>query len=465
MSNVEAAQQSGIKLSERISYCTARIGFTLVLSLYNTSYGPLFLNTVCGVSMGTIASALALAKLLDLIEVLFFQPILFEWAAKGKLGRYRTWFIISPISCMVGHLMMQSYVTSVIPDSWKVPFVVIGYVIINATLNIQGTSLNSLNALWIKDPTERFKIQAQTSLVGNIVNTVFGFVMLPIMFAVGGVNFVNARGMTFLVVLYNLINVIVSIPVFRFTGKLDLDQGSSGAKVSPFSTIKLIFSNRNVAAMFFAQTFGTAGNSSWGQIFAFMFLYFYKAPGILSAYNGFSRGLMIFSNMVTIALVKKLKPRTAFRTGYIVQSVFYTLIYFIAKDGITAMVCVCINQMFVAIYQSATTPLYSEIAEYTHWETGNSITAVVFSAQQSTAKSATYVANFILTAVAAIGFSAADELTHTPQILANLKTLACFVPAGFFLVATIIFSLMYTITPAKLDLARKELAERAAEKA
>ncbi|MCL1914357.1 MAG: MFS transporter [Eubacteriaceae bacterium] len=456
-------KKSSIPLTERLSYIVSRSGFTLILTLYNTSYAPLYLNTVCGIPMAAVASAMATAKLLDLLEVLFLQPVLFEWASKTKLGRYRIWFVVSPIGCLIGHLMMESYVTATVPDSLKVPFVIIGYVIINGTLNIQSTALNSMNALWIKDPTERFAITAQMNVVNNVMSMTFGFIMLPIMYFVGGVNVVNAAGMTFLVVLYNVLNIIASIPVFRFTGTIDMDQGTAGARTSPFSTIKLIASNRNVAGMFFTQTFATAGTSSWNLVFSFIFLYYYKNPAVLSAYNGFSRGIMIFSNLIVLALASKLAPRNAFRMSFTVQSLFYAVIFFFAKDAITAMVCVCINSLFNGIYMTAATPLYAEVVDYTKWEKGENITATVFSAQQATAKAQAYISNFILTAVAAIGFSASDTATHTPEILDNLKKLACFFPVGFFACALLIFTFIYNITPKKMEIARKELAEQAAE--
>ncbi|MCL1914251.1 MAG: MFS transporter [Eubacteriaceae bacterium] len=449
-----------IPTSDRIAYVTARVGFTLIISLYSGSYLSLFLNVICGLPMPTIASVLAIAKLIDLAEVLMFQPVLFSWAAKGKWGRYRTWFVVSPIGCLFGHVLLQTALTAAVPNSVKIPFVIIGYVTVNATLNIQSTAMNSMNAIWIKDPVDRFRTQTQGNLMNNLASTLFGFAMLPIMYAIGGVESINAKGMTFLVILYNVFNIIACIPVFRFTKRLDLDSGAGGGKTNVFSAIKLLFTNRNAAGLFMSAALANSGQSSWAQAFAFIFLYYYKRPDVLSVYNGFQRGIMMLANMLTLAIVKRLKPKVAFTASLIMPCINYLFVYFFANDAVTAVVFVCIAYMFTGVYQSTLTPLYGDIVDYTRWKTGESIIANIFTIQQATPKASSYIGNFMVTAIAAIGFAANNPETHTPEILARLKALACFIPAGLYACGLLTFFTVFNIPAKVMEQARAELAER-----
>ncbi|MCL1913777.1 MAG: MFS transporter [Eubacteriaceae bacterium] len=465
MATQETASTS-IKSSEKLSYITARVGFSLILTLYGGGYQSLFLNTVCGMSMASIASALALAKLLNVIEVLMIQPMLFEWASKGRWGRFRTWFVVSPILCLLSHLMLESYITVITPDKLKPAFVVFGYVMVNSTLNIQSSSLNSLSALWIKDPVDRYKTQAQMQLTSNLATTGFGFAMLPLMYAIGGANVINARGMTFLVVLYNVINIVACIPVFKFTGNLDLDRSSGNTRTNALSSLSLIFKNRNVAGMMFANAFALAGGGSWNQVFTFMFLYYYKNGSVLSIYNGMSKAIIVCAHLITIAIAKRANPRMAYKISYTMSIVNYILIYFFCNDAISAMVFVCLQQLFVGLTQSAGTPMYAEVVDYTKWKTGENITTSIFTVQQSAPMLSGYISNNILTGLAMIGFSAGNPETHVPEVLSKMKMLSCFMPSALYGLALLVFLFVFNITPEMAATARKELAERdAAEKA
>ncbi|MCL1913429.1 MAG: hypothetical protein FWG10_06070 [Eubacteriaceae bacterium] len=74
--------------------------------------------------MARAASSIAVGKLLNIVAVLVVQPLLFDWSSKLKWGRYRTWLILGPVVVFIGHIVMQSTMTTLgsepanwIPDS------------------------------------------------------------------------------------------------------------------------------------------------------------------------------------------------------------------------------------------------------------------------------------------------------------------------------------------------------------
>ena len=466
MSNVVSVENkpAGIPIKDRLAFSNSMWGMMMVIFLYNTSYLPLFLNGVVGISLPFIATVMGIAKILDIFEVLFLQPVLFEWAAKkSRWGRYRTWFILGPIICLIGHMMLQSVVIAAAPAFLYAPLMIIGYVLVNGALNIQATSCDALNVLWLKDPVERYRIVGQRNLVTNIGGTLLGFAMLPIIWRVGGVQAINTAGITFLVVLFNALNLLCAIPMFMFTKKLNLDSGvkpaSNTFKVA-LSSVKLIFTNRQVFGFWFASSLGQGGMSAWGQVFAFIFLFYFRSPETLSWYNGVFRFFPMIANLAVILLAKKLRPRYAFIFAHIWLVFNFLFIYFFARDPILAIAMICLTQIFSGLNIAGSPALYSDMTEYTRWKVGDNIADRVFTVRQSTAKTSTYIANFMLTGMVFIGFSAADPSTHTPEILQHLKMLACLMPAGLYLAGLVSFLLLFQLKPKQMDQVRKELAER-----
>ena len=453
-----------IKLSDRIAFINATWGYTLVIFLYNTSYLALFLNGVVGISMSFIATVMGIAKICDIIEVLFVQPVLFEWAAKkSKWGRYRTWFIVGPIVCLIGHLMLQSVIIAAAPSALYAPLMIIGYVLVNGSLNIQATAGDALNVLWLKDPVERYKMVGQRNLVTNITGTLLGFALLPIIYAVGGVRAINTMGITFMVVLYNILNLFCAIPIFRFTAKLDLDSGVKPVDnplKAALSSVKLIFTNRQVFGFWFSSALGQGAQSCWGQAFAFLFLYYYKNPTMLNWYNAAFRFFPMIANIAVILLAKKLAPRHSFIFAHVWNIVCYLFIYFFADSAVLAIALICLTQVFSGLNVAGSPAIYSDITEYTRWKTGENIASRVFSVRQSTAKTSTYIANFMITGLAFIGFSSKDAASHTPEVLENLKRLACLLPCALYAAGLIFFLLLFQLKPKQMTQVRKELAER-----
>ena len=464
MSDVVENKYEKIKLSERFAFINSTWGYTVVIFLYNTSYLALFLNGVVGISMQFIATVMGIAKICDIIEVLFLQPVLFEWAAKkSRWGRYRTWFIVGPIVCFIGHLMLQSVVIAVAPAVLYAPMMIIGYVLVNGSLNIQATAGNTLNVLWLKDPVERYKMVAQRNLIANITGTLLGLAMLPIIYAVGGVRAINTAGITFMVVFYNLLNLFCCIPIFKFTANLDLDSGTKPVDnplKAALSSVKLIFTNRQVFGYWLAISFSSGGQSCWGQAFAFLFLYYYRSPAMLTWYNGVFRFFPMIANVAVIMLSKKLKPRHSFILAHAWNVFNYVFIYFFADSAVLAIALICMTQVFSGLNQAGTPAIFSDITEWTRWKTGENIAARVFSVQQSTAKTSTYIANLMITGLAFIGFSAANVNTHTPEVIENLKRLACLLPAALYGLGLIVFLFIFQLKPKMMDQIRKELAER-----
>jgi Na+/melibiose symporter-like transporter len=202
------------------------------------------------------------------------------------------------------------------------------------------------------------------------------------------------------------------------------------------------------------------GQSSWGQAFAFVFLYYFKSSTMLTWYNGVSRMIGMIANVTVMVFARKLKPRHAFIFAHAWQVMNYLVIYFLAEDALTAIILIAVTQVFSQINTAGTPAIYADIAEYTRWKTGENIADQIFSIQQSTAKTSTYIANFMITGLAAIGFSAADATTHTPEILASLKSLACLLPAGLYGLGLLVFLLIFQLKPKTMDNVRKELSER-----
>ena len=114
---------------------------------------------------------------------------------------------------------------------------------------------------------------------------------------------------------------------------------------------------------------------------------------MLSSYNGFSRAISLVSSMITIAIAKKLRTKTAFRFSYTVSAIVYLLKPLWQKTGRWLWLRLR-KALFAGISASAKGILFAEASEYTRWENGDNVTAAAFSAMQSTHKVGAYIANF-----------------------------------------------------------------------
>ncbi|MCL1802674.1 MAG: MFS transporter [Eubacteriaceae bacterium] len=451
---------------EKTSYQIMSVGIMLVLSLYNSSYAYLFLTNVCGLSIARAASSQGIARVLNLLTVLFLQPILLDWSAKQKWGRYITWFVISPFLMITGHLMMQSAVTALGSEQYMYWMAMFGYLILNIGVDLQYTAIFSLGQSFIRDPAERLTMQARMNLTNNITSMLFGFVLLPAIYYFGGVDFINSRGMTVMVAVYNVINFIVLQPIIKATKDLDQEGGmGQQPRVSAIDILKGVAANKRLAPLFWCNAIGSTATMSWGQVFAYIFLYYFKDPAMLSAYNGVSRGISIIATSFVLAFSKKLKLNAALRFGYIGTAIGYLCIFFFAQNALMGIIFVAINSLFTSMSASSFPPSYSEVAEYIRYESDENLGAVVFTCQLAINKVAAYGSNIMVSALGWIGFSPTDPNTHTSEVLRSMKAICTLVPAGLLLAALLIHTLFHKLTPEKMAEARKALPERSAAKA
>ena len=103
------------------------------------------------------------------------------------------------------------------------------------------TVINLFSQALIQDPTEGIGMQAKMNLASSIISTLFGFIMLPMICFFGNTDVINARGITILVILYNLINFAALYPMFVCMGKVDLEPKGVQSKVGVFDVLKVIF--------------------------------------------------------------------------------------------------------------------------------------------------------------------------------------------------------------------------------
>lgn len=451
-------QEKTLKTSTRWAYAISNNGFFISMTLF-TIYPMVFMTACLHLPLAQAGLILTLTKLSDLV-LGFFSGAIIE-KVKLPWGKYRSWFLVGPILAGIGCCLFFSPLLMHVPQGAVVPLGVFLMVLWNVSSNIVMTCHSSLNNLLVQDPMERVSIFKLSNQLQAITGFIAGFFMMKIVFAVGGEMSINLPGMQVIGILYSLIYFGLYFVFFMAIRDFKDSPSHFGRRVSVITTIKLLFTNRKCAVVTLSGIFGWSAETFYKALVSYLFLYVLLAPKVFDAYNWSIAIAAFIGASLAQSLTKVTSKKNTFVLGFFLMAIGLGGAYFASATPILTLLLICFATVGANFARTTCVPIYSDIADYVEFDTGEKIISYVMTLYNVIFKIAGLVAAQAATALAAVGFVSGEEITA--EVATGVKGIALLLPAGFALVAAIIMFVFYNLDEKKMPEVQAGLQARLAE--
>lgn len=415
------------------------------------------------------------------------QAFIMDNAKERKFGKYRWFTMISAILIFVGLVMMFG-----IPDSLKsaaIPLAIwfgVGYIIYE-----MGYAFHAVMPVLqkvTKDANVRAKIMIfyRLALVLGAIPAVF-FVPIATVVNQGMNNMGKAVSLTCIVIVgISTLISLIGVALLKEPYVEEQAQVEEKQKVKISDVIELFKKNK---AMWVHDVAYTIGNMAYG-LSSVMMVYFLKwqycanyetgavdnvqYAGIYSMATAISVPLQLLAPIIVGWIIKKVGAidKTA-RGCMLIAGIMYSLIFVCHVTGVlvaTPYAYIALNSIAQIFTSLATVPfllLNVEVADYTEYQTGKNMTALISSVMNIFSKSSTALSTAITGGILIIANYSVDSVTGAyagnvadiPGMVTNFTLFVGLVPAICCLVCWLMYKCLYPITPEVRATMVEKLAE------
>ena len=162
---------------------------------------------------------------------------------------------------------------------------------------------------------------------------------------------------------------------------------------------------------------------------------------------------------------KFMDKRHIYTSGLFLCLVGHTLAYLFARDLITFIIFMGINQIGISFMMGISFAMFSDCLDYGKLKTGKDATPFIMNLSNLSPKLGKIVSSGVIGfSLAAIGYVA--DMEYTPQLAASIRAILHLVPMVFIALALVITTLFNKLTTARvLDIQNQLRAAREAESA
>lgn len=191
---------------EKLSYFLANVGNIPLMTL-TSSFLLIFYTNVVGLDPAAVATLFLISRILDGIN----DPVmgfLMDRMPRTKMGKFRPMLIIGTVICALNYVLL--WFGPVWAPSGKLVIVYITYLLLGLTFDLMDISLNSLLPVMTADNKQRNKLSTVKG-VGYIVGTILVSVLGPMI--LGDTSnlqgyYVLILGTVFFVVLFSIVGAL-----------------------------------------------------------------------------------------------------------------------------------------------------------------------------------------------------------------------------------------------------------------
>ncbi len=365
-----------MKLPKNIkyTYALASSGYHVTLILY-AIYPIVFMTTCLKMPAASAAAVISIGEVLDLILSLGLGGMIEN--CRLRWGKYRSWFYIAPLIAGVSCVLFFSPFLSRLPAGLMPPAAIFLYLVWNVSSTVVMICHSTLNNLLTKDPQERVGLNTLTNQLKAVFGMLFGSIILPVFFLVGGTKNVNLPGMTVLGIVFSLFYILC---FFSFAAELkglpSNDQGRC-ERIPLLETVKLLLHNGRLAALTLAATLTTSGEIIYNLLTSYFFIYVLGKIEILGAFNWASKLFLLIGSTTAIWYARRLSKKRIFVLASLLQAAMFLAAYFTVQRPFLTLLIICAGIMGQGIASCMIIPMYSDIADTVSKESGKRPGAVM----------------------------------------------------------------------------------------
>ncbi|HZK24022.1 MAG TPA: MFS transporter [Oscillospiraceae bacterium] len=429
------------------------------------SYGVLFMTDHLMISTSIVATLLLVARILDFGVSLTAGAVVQK--SNLKWGKYRSWLLILRWVVFTG-ICLQFINTTSLPMPVRLAIVVIGYFMLHFSMNYIALSqfgvLASMAGTSMEDRTRLSSRQAQFQTAGAIITSASIIPLLnffkPIVGAANAYIVVAAPFAFVLVIGAGLITKAAE----------PYDRPEAAKRGGPVVTVKdminSVVTNSQLLIYVLVMSLTQVGAMGAMGIQTYYFIYVLGNFNLMAVAMTTMTVFSFFAATVGPSIGRKLGKKMALVTGLMIMAASSVCITIFARNSVvTYIIFACLRQGAMYMYMCFGPNYAIDAAEYGLYATGKDNRTVAMSMNNIPIKVGFALGGAIGTfGLSIIGYTAG--MTATPEFITGFMWIFGGIPAGFYLLASLIMLLGYKITDEDAAMyARENAAKLAAQKA
>jgi glycoside/pentoside/hexuronide:cation symporter, GPH family len=233
-------------------------------------------------------------------------------------------------------------------------------------------------------------------------------------------------------------------------------------KVSLGGMLRSVVQNPPLIALLFADLCRFVGFFIVTASAAFYFRYVAQNMALFPLYLLLSSIVSVIGAYSSAALIKALTTRNTAIFGLLVASALMIVGNYLSLNVTLFFIFAVAARMFLSLLGAALVALYTDVAVYSEWKTGENATPFVMGMMNLPLKTAIISRGTVIPFVlAAVGFSAAiDPASASLALKQAIISVNMLIPGVFILVAGIILTVAYKLTREKVAILQAEIDAR-----
>jgi len=449
-------------------YGIGDFGFALMTQVELTFF-VFFLTDIAKFSLPMVALIGAVTSIADAISSPFYGAII-SGTKPMKWGRNRSWMLIAPPIVVLLYIFQF---TKIGPESVAAFIVCAGFILSHIAWNIPWVANVALIPVLATNPEERAYLSARRATYTALGTVAFSYTGPPLANFLGQVTNNPILGYSLLAGIMAFIMMVCYWTVFKITeGYEETGQAQNAAKsasaqgvASIKGMLNSLVQNPPLIVLLVADFLRYMVNFVMSAAAAYYFTYVAQNPGLLPTYLLLGGLAQVVGAHIAATLSKTLSSRNASIFGLLGLAVSLIITKYVAMNIVMFFVFILVARIFLGLLTAVMVSLYSDVAIYAQWKTGEDTTPFVMGLMTLSLKTAVISRGTIIPFVlSAAGFVAGvDPATASMAIKNAVVNVFVFIPGIFALASALILAFGYKLTKERLIELQNEINMRKAE--
>ncbi|HHY41732.1 MAG TPA: hypothetical protein GX514_02605 [Thermoanaerobacterales bacterium] len=450
-------------------YGLGDFGFALMTQVELTFF-VFFLTDIAKFSLPMVALIGAVTSIADAISSPFYGAII-SGTKPMKWGRNRSWMLIAPPIVVLLYIFQF---TRIGPESVAAFIVCAGFILSHIAWNIPWVANVSLIPVLATNPEERAFLSARRATYTALGTVAFSYTGPPLANFLGQVTNNPILGYSLLAGIMAFVMMICYWTVFKITeGYEETSQvqktAAKGASAQGVASIKGMFNslvqNPPLIVLLISDFLRYMVNFVMSAAAAYYFTYVAQNPALLPTYLLLGGLAQVVGAHIAATLSKTLSSRNASIFGLLGLAASLIITKYVAMNIVMFFVFILVARIFLGLLTAVMVSLYSDVAVYAQWKTGEDTSPFVMGLMTLSLKTAVISRGTIIPFVlSAAGFVAGvDPATASMAIKNAVINVFVFIPGIFALVSGLVLAFGYKLTKERLIELQNEINQRKAE--
>ncbi len=437
-------------------YGLPSFGFQLFVNM-EVFFFAAFLTDFAKLPMAMVGTVLLITSIFDILWVPTSGVIIEK--TNLKWGKYRSWLLIGPPFAALFFILQFSNFGS---PTVSAILITIGFVVSHLIWNIFYTGHVAMNSSMTNDRGERIAMSANRGMFNGLGAITFSLIGMPMILFFGKTN--PAQGYTITVVITGLVMIASYYALFFLTKNYAHHGTATQAdapveKLSVGEMLKQLVVNPPLIGLMLGEVGRYLGRF---VIFGLAFYYFSYVVKDLASLTIFMTGLNVvifLGAFIANPLARKFGERNVYILSLLIFITGLLVVWAFPMSSTSFMIVMFIAYLGYAMPDALGVAMYGSTVEYGEWKTGKNARGFIMSLLGLPIKVAILIRGLIITAIlAGTGFVAGMDAT--PELVKGITNGLTLIPAGFIFVGLICITLLYRITPKKLEEMQSEIQAR-----